>query len=356
MKVTKWSTHSGELTVSEHQAEQTPNGGNFDTSFDAGSAASEPTIPLDLQAAQVAVSVLEPVVEPSMIAPDQEAPVADEAPQVEAVKTEAPKVGIHKADAAPDAERPEGKLLIMSPGDRTWREAEAEPRSASAGRGMRRLPAMAAMVALATIAGMLGGALATTGLMHVADAGAATSPPGNSALEATVARIDADIVALKAGLEQTSRTGTSQFNKTSDRLERIEKAQVEPAAKLAKLSEAVEKLRNAQQAGPVTTVAAAAATSKDITGSVTPPSGAAPLPMPPAAAATTPKTEVGRLPTVDGWYLADVGYGGALIQNRRTTYEVYAGDFVPGLGRIDAVRKQDGRWVVVTSKGLIVAR
>ena len=36
--------------------------------------------------------------------------------------------------------------------------------------------------------------------------------------------------------------------------------------------------------------------------------------------------------------------------------EVYAGDPVPGLGRIDAIRKQDGRWVVVTSKGLVVAR
>jgi hypothetical protein len=37
-------------------------------------------------------------------------------------------------------------------------------------------------------------------------------------------------------------------------------------------------------------------------------------------------------------------------------YEVYPGDPVPGLGKVDAIRKQDGRWVVVTSKGLIVAR
>ena len=63
-----------------------------------------------------------------------------------------------------------------------------------------------------------------------------------------------------------------------------------------------------------------------------------------------------RLPSVDGWKLADVGYGGALIENHRGTYEVYAGDFIPGLGRIDAIRKQDGHWVVVTSKGLIVSR
>jgi hypothetical protein len=28
---------------------------------------------------------------------------------------------------------------------------------------------------------------------------------------------------------------------------------------------------------------------------------------------------------------------------------------VPGLGRVDAIRKQDGRWVVVTSRGLVVS-
>jgi hypothetical protein len=59
---------------------------------------------------------------------------------------------------------------------------------------------------------------------------------------------------------------------------------------------------------------------------------------------------------VEGWVLRDVAYGAALIESRRGVYEVYAGDAVRGLGRVDAIRKQDGRWVVVTSKGLIVAR
>jgi hypothetical protein len=62
------------------------------------------------------------------------------------------------------------------------------------------------------------------------------------------------------------------------------------------------------------------------------------------------------LPTLEDWVLRDVGYGGALIGGRRGTYEVYAGDTIPGLGRVDAIRRQDGRWVVVTSRGLIVAR
>ena len=33
-----------------------------------------------------------------------------------------------------------------------------------------------------------------------------------------------------------------------------------------------------------------------------------------------------------------------------------AGDSLPGLGRIETIRRQDGRWVVVTSRGLIVSR
>jgi hypothetical protein len=62
------------------------------------------------------------------------------------------------------------------------------------------------------------------------------------------------------------------------------------------------------------------------------------------------------LPIVDNWILRDVSRGGAWIESRRGIYEVYAGDMVPGLGHIDAVRRQDGHWVVVTSRGLIVTR
>jgi len=120
----------------------------------------------------------------------------------------------------------------------------------------------------------------------------------------------------------------------------------------------VDKLR----AAPAAAQAAAAATpaaAQEVTGSVTVPAGAHSLPMPQAAAAapkSETKTVVGRLPTVDGWVLREVGHGGALIEGRNGLYEVYAGDPVPGLGRVDAIRRQDGHWVVVTSRGLVVAR
>jgi len=195
------------------------------------------------------------------------------------------------------------------------------------------------------------GALATTGFTHVADA--APTTPADSALEASIARIDSDVVALKAGLDHTSKASVSQFNKTSDRLDKIEKAQAEPAAKLAKLTETVDKLRAAQAS--VTTTAAAPAPAKDVTGTI-PQQQAAATPAAPPASAAPPKPEAARLPTVEGWVLRDVANGSALIESRRGMYEVYAGDPIPGLGRVDAIRKQDGRWVVVTSKGLIVAR
>lgn len=284
------------------------------------------------------------------IAPDHEAPKAD-APKVEAPKAEAPRIEAGK----PSAPGTGGKLLIMAPGDRSWRGESSAKSEAAQTPGKRRFAAMAAAVALATIAGAAGGVFATMGVMHTADA--AATAPASGALEAAIARIDADVLALKSGFEHTSKTTLTQFNKTTDRLDRIEKAQGEPNAKFAKLSEAIEKLR----AAPAPIVAAAApvavapAAPKEVTGSVTPPAAAAAAPA--AAAPATPlKPEVARLPTVDGWYIADVGYGGALIRNRRGTFEVYAGDVIPGLGRIDAIRKQDGRWTVVTDKGLIVAR
>ena len=279
-------------------------------------------------------------VDSSKLAPERGA--AGETPKVDAPKAEASKAEA-KADAPRvDAPRSPEKVMIMSAADRAGPAPEAEQSSGMFGK--RRLAALAAVVALAAVAGALGGAVATAGFGHYLGDGATTA--GNSALEATVARIDADIAALKASVEHAAKANTAQFSKTSDRLDKAEKAQAEPAAKLARLSEAVDKLRVA----PVASVAAAAApaAAKEVTGSISPPATATP--------ATAPKPEMARLPTLDGWVLRNVSNGAALVEGRRGMFEVYAGDPIPGLGRVDAIRRQDGRWVVVTGKGLIVAR
>ncbi|MDA9435515.1 hypothetical protein [Bradyrhizobium sp. CCBAU 51627] len=314
-------------------------------------------------------------IEAPSIAPDHETPPkpdpvkADapkvepprlEAPRLEAPRTEVPKFEA-KADvkaepkAGPKSEPKPGKLLVMAPSGRSWGREEFAPHvKADEVRetgGKRRLSAMAAVVAIAACVGAISGALATAGMMHFAAAPAPVQVADTSTLDASIARIDADIVALKANVEHSSKTGLSQINRTNDRLDKLEKAQAEPMAKLARLSETVDKLRATPPAAPVQ--AAAAVPAKETTGTIAPaPTQVATVAPAPAA----PKTEVGRLPTIEGWRLRDVANGGALIEGRGGLYEVYAGDPIPGLGRVDAIRRQDGRWVVVTPRGLIVAR
>jgi hypothetical protein len=366
MKVTKWSIFAEDfapllevLNVSEQKPEQ--------TSGEPGSLSAEPAASTSSNAPSEPVaaatgSTQESKAGSSDADPRKRVPELGEAaktpgktPEVDAPKAEGQGVDAQGTGAPePDAPKPEepripGNVVILSSGDRAWNRKGAGPRSEAAqGSGMfgkRRLAALAAVVALAVLTGAIGGVLATVGLKHFADDDAATS--GNRTLEASIARIDGDIAALKANIEQNAKTGMSQFSKASDRLDKVEKAQAEPAARLAKLSEAVDKLRSLSTASPAS-VAAAPVAAKEVTGSIAPPATAAPV--------GAPKADVARLPTLEGWVLRDVGNGGALIQGRQGMYEVYAGDAIPGLGRVDAVRRQDGRWVVVTSKGLIVAR
>ncbi len=305
-------------------------------------------------------------VESPKIAPEQaEADKAKDAPKGEITKPEPEKVEAPRIDAKAEAPKSPGQILIM-PRDQAWNGDGGDSKTQPSGGifGKRRVAALAAVIALAAVAGAVGGALATSGFGRIA--GDSSKVANNRALEDTIARIDTEVAALRTSLEQASKHNASQISKTSDRLDKMEKAQAEPAAKLAKLSETVEKLRTAAVAAPAAAPVAAAAAApvaaaaaapaapaapKESTGSIQT-ANAAPAQVPLPA----PKPEVARLPTVEGWVLRDVANGSALIEGRQGIFEVYAGDPIPGLGRIDAIRKQDGRWVVVTSRGLIVGR
>ena len=324
---------------------------------DTGVVVAAATVP---QAIEAAAGIEAPSIAPDHETPPKPDPVKPdpikvEPPKIEASRIKTPKFET-KAEPKPEtrSEPKPGKLIVMAPAERSWGGEEFaphvkadEPRETG---GKRRLSAMAAVVAIAASVGAISGALATAGMMHFASP-APAQVADTSALESSVARIDADVVALKANVEHTSKTGLGQFNRTNDRLDKLEKAQAEPMAKIAKLSETVDKLRATPPAAPAQ--AAAAVPARETTGSIAPAQVATAAATPAPAA---PKTEVGRLPTVEGWVLRDVSNGGALVEGRGGLYEVYAGDPLPGVGRVDAIRRQDGRWVVVTSKGLIVAR
>jgi hypothetical protein len=226
------------------------------------------------------------------------------------------------------------------------------PAVASRSRWMKRLTPLAATIAVAAAVGAMAGSIATTGFGQIWAAAppAPTASAGDArALKDSIARLNAELVALKAAIDTSGKSANSQFLKLGDRLDRFERAQVDPALKLAKLAEAVDRIEH-RAPTPIASAAAPAIPPHDTTGSI------AALAPPPA---TQPAAEPARAagpPVLDGWVLRNVYNGAALIQGRLGVIEVEPGDTLPGLGRVETIRRQDGRWVVVTTKGLIVSR
>jgi hypothetical protein len=236
--------------------------------------------------------------------------------------------------------------------------------AASVSPEKRRMSSLAAVAAIAAVAGAIGGVLATT-MFPQLPAEASMSTSDNPTLEASVARIDSDVQALKTGAEQGGQPGQMQGqgldNQTSERLDRLERAEADSSAKILRLNDATERLRVAVQStpgmAPIPPVPPVPSRERETTGSATQTSTAAASAFGAVRPTATPKpVDTGKLPIVPGWSLRDVNHGLALIEGRNGFYEVYAGDPIPGLGRVDSIKRQDGRWVVVTTKGLVVSR
>lgn len=268
--------------------------------------------------------------------PHVEAPAISPATVLEAVPNEAAPVDVAPVEVGVTPPAAESSAM------QRFRAAAAEQMAAARQRlEQRNTSSMMAVVLIASLAGGFGTVLASSAIAHF------TAPADQRAeqtrtLDDAMARIEDEIAALRGKFERTAELNAAQAHKTGERFERIEKAQAEPAARLSKLAETVEKLRVAN-AAQAPSVQAASAASNDITGSVKPaPTSAKPQPAKPAI--------------VEGWTLREVDRDAALIEGKRGLIETYVGDTIPGVGRVEGFRKQDGRWVVVTAKGLIVSR
>jgi hypothetical protein len=205
----------------------------------------------------------------------------------------------------------------------------------------QRLRPHAAAVATAAAIGALAGSIATAGLGTLRAGEPVTHANDMRPVQEAIARLDRDLTAIKTAIDTSGKSSTTQLVKLSDRLDRVERGQAEPAAKLAKLTDAVDRI---ERRAP-----AAQNAANDVTGSI---ASAAPA----STTAAAPARPDGP-PVLGGWAVRSVYQGVALIQGRMGgMIEVEPGDHLPGLGRIDAIRRQDGRWVVVTSKGLIIPR
>lgn len=197
-----------------------------------------------------------------------------------------------------------------------------------------RFALLAASVAIAAALGGLIGSLSTLGF-----AGPKTETAGAThQLQSALAQVTKQVAALKASIDASNRTAATQISKISERFDRSEKAQAEPAQKLAALTETVSKLEKRL-------AASASADDNIVTGSI---------PHRAAAPAAAPKDQI-KPAIVQGWVLRDIYRGRALVENRHGLYEVAPGATLPGIGRVETITQQNGRWVVVTPKGLIVS-
>jgi hypothetical protein len=56
------------------------------------------------------------------------------------------------------------------------------------------------------------------------------------------------------------------------------------------------------------------------------------------------------------WIVHDVQNGRALVESRYGgLFAVAAGSVLPGIGRVDTIKRQDGHWVVLTARGTITS-
>lgn len=267
-------------------------------------------------------------------------PAAAEATKPESVTAkDAPlPVGAPKLETRAEAPKIDVASLIGPVKPAT--EAKAE---ASAGTSRWRRPSyarLAAGIALAATIGVVAGAGTTFVLRHQAAATAATDAEAR-ALQATVAQLENEIAALKVGFGTSQRSTTTQLNKLVERLDRTEKAQAEPATKIAKLAETVDRLEKRQQQQSAALAAATAPPSAvldpDVTGSIA-------------------YKEETRPPVAEGWRLRDFYSGRAVVESRNgMLFEVGPGSNLPGLGRVETIRRENGRIVVVARNGIITA-
>ena len=243
-----------------------------------------------------------------------------------------------------------GEHAASSSTDEAVKEAAGKTTAESAAPASSSPPSrfmlLAASVAIAAAVGALFGSLSASGFayfmsgpmakVHVADARTLQVVPS---LKAELA----DLASLKANLDNATRSANGQFAKLADRLDRVERAEAEPAAKISHIADAVDRLEKRS---------AAAAAVPEITGSI----AANRQPQRPRDAADGKRDEAAR-PRAAG--LDRAGRPRQPRAGREPLRRHVCGRCrrlsSRSRPRRDDQTRQDGRWVVVTARGVITS-
>jgi hypothetical protein len=290
------------------------------------------------------------------------------------------------ADPTPDTLKP-ANIVLYSPvgakaeAERASAQAKTRASSAHARWASRKVSRFVAVAAIAAAIGSLSGALATLGVSHVLQRSTAAVATADETgmIKAALLQLETQLAATKVNVDHATKVSArigERIDGFGGRIETIEKAQADAGQKIARIAEVQDKIRVAA-ASAIPAPAAPQTTAANVpTAQTAPPrlpaGQVAQLPAQPettgsiagSAGEIKPKGDLKadykaaeRAPIVGGWVLTSVGRrGNAIVASRNGYYEVYPGDPLPGVGRVQDIRYQDGRWVVVTPKGIIVRR
>jgi len=185
----------------------------------------------------------------------------------------------------------------------------------------KRHVVLAASVVIAATLGAVAGIAISGSFSRPAAIDVATVEE-SKAMQQSVARLTKEITSLKASLEIANKLASSQIAKVSERLNRE---------------------------------------SPGITGSVPPPQAIQPAPLAstplptPRPETTADELQPPRLAILTDWSIRETRDGYVYVQGHGDVYQVVPGAPLPGLGPVEQIKRQDGRWLVVTPRGIIVS-
>jgi hypothetical protein len=215
--------------------------------------------------------------------------------------------------------------------DQAEHSAGDEPeqtRTAAAPARSKRFIALAASVAFAAGFGSFVGSVSGSGLARFIYSSPQPTAPA-SGVENTIAamrEIKLEVAALKSSLDNAARNTSNQYTKIAERLDRIDQRSATAAETTASLP----------AAGPAAPMSAQTAA------------------LVAAAQPVEPPKLNGRI--LQDWIVHDVQNGQALVESRYGgLFAVSAGSVLPGIGRVDMIKRQDGHWVVLTARGTIIS-
>ena len=165
-------------------------------------------------------------------------------------------------------------------------------------------------------------------------------------LRRQVSGVSENLDGLRTAVDLSSKAANDRFGRLAENLDRVDRVSSSSTAKLDKLAQVQAQVQvQAQASAPASatsqssappTSAMASAAATEITGSVSPPEHA-------------PATRK----AIKGWSVRQAYEGIAILQGPNGVVETVLGQQVPGLGRIEEIRNENGRLVVLSSAGAV---